>query len=41
MLAGDVPKTGRRLTKLLAITYAKKPDTQAVVARTTSSSKHT
>lgn len=37
MLAGDVSKTGRRLTKLPAITYAKKPDIQAVVARTTSS----
>jgi hypothetical protein len=39
MLAGDVSKNGRRLTKSSAITYAKKPDIQAVVARTTSS-KH-
>jgi hypothetical protein len=36
MLTGDVSKTGRRLTKLPAITYAKKADMQAVVARTTS-----
>ena len=37
MLAGDVSKNGRRLAKLSAITDAKKPDIQAVVARTTSS----
>lgn len=40
MLSGDVAKNGRRLTDLPAITCAKKPDSQAVVARTTSS-KHT
>lgn len=40
MLFGDASKNGRRLTELPAITYAKKPDSQAVVARTTSS-KHT
>jgi hypothetical protein len=37
MLPGDVSRNGRRLTKLSAITCAKKPDIQAVVARTTSS----